>query len=125
MNFAVYCIKVYIVISLIFLGFTGYAYRVNSKRKPDDPLKKDFHFAATFLTPIWPFAVVAWILIFILRAALYCIALFLFAVGLVVIRKPFILIWLNKIATKIGNKLLEANTLLIRVFFPQLKTEKK
>jgi len=108
--------------SIIFLIFAGYVYRVNAKRAPDDPLKKDFHYAAVFLTPIWPFAIVAWILLFILRAALYCTALFLFAIGLVVVRKPFILIWLNKIATKTGNKLLQANMLLIRVFFPQLKS---
>lgn len=108
--------------SFIFMGFAGYVYRVNAKRTPDDPLKKDFHYAAIFFTPIWPFAVAAWILIFILRTALYCVALILFAIGLVVVRKPFILIWLHKIATKIGNKLLQANMLLIRVFFPQLKS---
>jgi len=122
MNLVFNCIKAYFYVSLFFMVSTGIAYRVNSKRKPDDPLKKDFHFAAFFLTPTWPFAVVAWISIFILRTAIYCIALFLFAVGLVVIRKPFILIWLNKVATKIGNKLLQANTLLIRIFFPQLKS---
>jgi len=32
-----------------------------------------------------------------------------------VIRKPFLFVWLDKIATKIGNKLLEANTFLIKV----------
>jgi hypothetical protein len=41
----------------------------------------------------------------------------LFTIAVLVIRKPFLLIWLDKIATKVGNKLLEANTILIQAFF--------
>jgi hypothetical protein len=125
MNFdlIVKCIKSYILISLILWGFAGYVYRVNSKRAVDDPLKKDFHPAAVFLTPLWPFLAIIWVLTFILRAVFYGIILILFTIGLVIIRKPFILIWLIKLANKVGNKLLQANMLLIRVLFPQQKTE--
>ena len=115
------CVKGYILISLILWGCTGYVYRVNSKRTPVDPLKKDFQPAAVFLTPIWPFLAVLCFFIFILRAVFYTILLILFTIGLVVVRKPFIIIWLTKLATKVGNKLLEVNTLLIRLSFPQQK----
>ncbi|HSG41560.1 MAG TPA: hypothetical protein VLA72_00245 [Anaerolineales bacterium] len=113
------CIKCYIPFSLILGGCAGYAYRVNSKLTSDDPSKKDMHFVATFLTPIWPVYVVLWVFIFILRAALYIFLLILLTIGLVFIRQPFIVKWLIKVATKIGNKLMKANMLLFRLLFPQ------
>jgi len=109
------------VLSLIFFGFAGYTYRVNSKRTADDSTKKDYHPAAIFLTPLWPVFLFASISLFILRAMAYSIFLVLFTIGLVVFRKPFILTWLSKIALKIGDKLLQANTLLVRLFLPQWK----
>jgi hypothetical protein len=42
------------------------------------------------------------------------LVLVLFTIGLMAIRKPFLFVWLDKIATKIGNKLLDANTFLIK-----------
>ena len=47
----------------------------------------------------------------------YTVLLVLFIVAFIVIRKPFVLIWLHKIAIKVGDALLEANTQLIKVFF--------
>jgi len=47
----------------------------------------------------------------------YGLFLILFAIALVVVRKPFVLQWLDRVFTGIGNKLLWANTFLIKVVF--------
>ena len=117
------CIKGYFLISVILWGCTGLVYRVNSKLKPDDPSRKDMHPAAIFLTPLWPVYIVFGAIIFILRATLYVFGLILFTIGLVFIRKPFILIWLSKIASKLGNKLMKINMFLFRMVFPQQKPQ--
>ncbi|NWG07568.1 MAG: hypothetical protein HXY35_12875 [Chloroflexi bacterium] len=109
--------KGYILLCLILWAFAGYAYRVNTQRPEDDPKKKDFHPAAVFLAPFtWPLFLFGMISLFILKAIFYGIFLLLLTVALVAIRKPFIFIWLDKIATMVGDKLLEANTMLIKVF---------
>jgi len=103
------------------MACAGYAYRVNAKRSTDDPKKKIFHPAAIFLAPFtFPVFILAWITLFVIRALFYGIFLVIFTVGLVVIRKPFLLIWLDKVATKVGNILLEANMLLVRLFLPHV-----
>lgn len=103
---------------LLIFACAGYAYRINAKRTDDDPKKKDFHPGAIFLAPFtWPFFLFAFIFIFVLRALVYGLFLILFTIALVAIRKSFLFIWLESIATHIGNKLLEANTLLIRIAF--------
>lgn len=113
-----YVCKGYLLLSLIFLICAGYAYRANARRSNDDPEKRDFHFGAIILAPItWSAFLAAYIMIFVLRAVVYSVSLFVVLAALVFIRKPFLLIWLDKIATKIGNKLLEVNTLLIKAFF--------
>ena len=100
------------------LACASYAYRVNTHRPSDDPKKRNFHFGAIFLAPItWPLFLFASTTIFFLRVLMYMAFLVFFTVALLIIRKPFILIWLDKIATRIGNKLLEANTFLIKFFF--------
>ncbi|PWB74454.1 MAG: hypothetical protein C3F07_07435 [Anaerolineales bacterium] len=113
-----------IVLTFIIIGCAGYAFRVNERRKDDDPKKKRCHPAAIFLAPITlPFLLFFWIFLFILRSLLYGLFLILFTIALVAIRKPFLLIWLDRIATWIGEKLLEANTFLIRIFLPQWDTQ--
>ena len=57
----------------------------------------------------------ALIVINVLRAVAYSISLFVVLAALLIIREAPELIWLEKI----GNNLLKANTLLIRVFFGQ------
>ncbi len=116
---AVSCFKGYILLSLIILMCTGYVYRVNSKRAADDPAKRVYHPAAIPMCLAWPIFVLVQILLFILKALAYGVFLILFAVALVVIRKPFLFILLNKAATRIGTLFLKANTFLIRAFFPQ------
>jgi hypothetical protein len=110
-------IRWYIRLCIIFWVCAGYAYRANAKRPADDPNKKDFYFAAIFLAPItWPLLLFAFVSLFIIKAVWYSIFLILLTIALVVVRKPFLLIWLDKIATKVGNILLEANTQLIKLF---------
>jgi hypothetical protein len=73
--------------------------------------------AAVFLAPVtWPLFIVGFISLYILKAILYGIFLVTLAIALVVIRKPFIFIWLDKLATRVGNILLKANTMLIKLF---------
>lgn len=106
-----------LLMGILFLC-AWYAYRVNARRPEDDPKKREFHPRAIILAPFtWPLFLMAFITIFIVKAILYGIFLILFTIALLVIRKPFLLIWLDKIATMIGNKLLGANTFLIRVVF--------
>ena len=115
------CINGYMVITCLFLVFTGYAYLVNSKLKSNDLIKKQFHPIAIFPTLLWPLFILAWIILFILRALGYSLFIVIFGFSLTFIRKPFLLTWLSKMALKIGNKLLKANMLLIRLFLPQLE----
>lgn len=103
-------------VMLLIFACAGYAYRVNAKRPADDPKKKDFNPATIFLAPItWPLFLFAWISLFVIKALIYGVFLILFTVALLAFRKSFLLIWLDKTATWIGNKLLEANTFLIKI----------
>jgi len=116
-NPAYLCIG-FILIMAFMLICAGYAYRVNARLAQDDPKKRDFHIGAIFLAPItWILFLLASITIFILRVVFYVVFLALFAIAVLAFRKPFLFVWLDKIATKIGNKLLEANTFLIKVVF--------
>lgn len=105
------------VLMLFAMACSGHAYLVNSRRPADDPKKKDFHPGAILLAPITflPF-LFAFIILFILKALFYGIFIIFFTVALLIIRKPFIFILLDKMATYVGSKLLEANTLLIKLF---------
>lgn len=115
------CFVGYLLISLVIYLCAGYVYRVNARRKADDPEKRDYHPAAVPLSLGWPLLVPLMVILFVLRALAYGVFLILFTVGLVVIRKPFLLVWLMKAATKIGTMLLNANTFLIRRFIPESK----
>ena len=116
-----------LVTSLLVAAATAYAYSVNSRRPDDDPQKKDFHPAAIFLAPFtWPFFLLVFILLsilrcifFVLRAIAYGIFLILFTLALVGARKPFIL----RILNSIGDALLEANMQLVRLFLNPLANE--
>lgn len=102
----------------------GYAYRINARRTADDPKKRDYQPGAILLALLtWPILIFASISLFILRALFYGVFLILFAFALVAIRKPFLLMWLNKVFSSIGDKLLIANTFLIRLAFGELKKD--
>lgn len=116
-NPAYLCIG-FILLMAFMLICAAYAYLVNARLPQDDPKKRDFHIGAVFLAPItWILFLLASITIFILRVVFYILFLILFAIAVLAFRKPFLFVWLDKIATKIGNKLLEANTFLIKVAF--------
>ena len=107
-----------ILLMLILYVCAGHAYRVNSKRATDDPKKRDIPLGAVLLTPVtWPLLLIGAISLFILRAVAYGVFLILFTIALVLIRKPFLLKWLNDKVVLIGDKLLTANTLLIKMAF--------
>lgn len=96
----------------------GHACRVNARRAAAEPDKRNFHFIAIFLAPFtWPLFLIVYSALFFIKVILYSAFLFLVIFALIVIRKPFLLIWLDKIAIRVGNRLLEANTFLIKVFF--------
>jgi len=108
--------------TLIFFGVmfacAVYTYLVNAKRSADDPKKREYHPAAVFMAPVTiPIFIFAWISLFLIKVLSYGFFLLLFIVGFIVIRKPFIFIWLDKVMTKVGTMLLEANMLLIKLFF--------
>jgi len=117
-NTPVYVCRGLVLLLLILILCAGHAYRINARRAQDDPQKLSFHFGAIWLAPItWPLLLLASLMIFIVRIFIYMFLLVIFTIGLLIFRKPFLFVWLDKIATKIGNKLLEANTFLIKVAF--------
>jgi len=55
-----FCIKGSILLTLILFTFAGYAYRVNSKLKSNDPTKNG-SLLGYFPMPFWPLITLAWI----------------------------------------------------------------
>lgn len=94
-----------------------FAYYVDSKRPDDDPKKKNYHPLAMLFAPItFPVLFVLSISLFILRVLVYGMFTVLFILALILVRKPFILEALRKIAIRIGDRLMEANTILVKFF---------
>lgn len=105
-------------LTVILWSCAVYAYHINARRSADDPEKRDFHFGAILMAPVtWPLILFGSMTIFLLRGLVYVVFLALSLVVLLVIRESSELIWLDKIATKIGNKLLGANTFLLKIAF--------
>jgi hypothetical protein len=100
------------------LSCAGYAYAVNRRRSEDDPKKQEYHPWAILLVPItFPIFLTLGFFVFVLRAILFAVFLVVFSVLLVALRKPFLFIWWDKFATRIGEPLLKANTYLIKMAF--------
>ena len=116
-----YCVK-YLCIGMLFISLfvaacAAQAYAVNSQRSEDDPEKKDFRLGALiFAFFTWPLLLPLLISLFLLRALLYGVFIIVFSVFLIIapreLSEPM---WLETQFTKIGDKLLEANTLLIKL----------
>ncbi len=107
------CLASYFILAIILTLFAAYAYYVNSQRPADDPQKKNYSASGIFIMPFfWPFLLVGWIIFVVLRAIHFGFFLVIFTLTLIFIRKPFWLVWLEKIALKIGTKLLEADAAL-------------
>jgi hypothetical protein len=108
----------FLLITLIFYVCAGYAYRVNAQRAADHPEKRNIPLAAVLLGPIiWPVLLFGVISLFLIKALVYSIFLVLFAIALLVIRKPFLINWLKKSAVWIGDRLLGANIFLMKIAF--------
>lgn len=104
-----------LVVMLFCVVCAVYAYRVNSRRHKHDPEKQDFHPLAILLAPItWPFWFLAASAFFLIKVVLYSAFLFVVTFALIVVRKPFLLSRVQKIATRVGNLLLATNSFLIR-----------
>ena len=105
---------------LLMLAVTGcamFAYFVDSNRAADDPKKKNYHPLAILLAPItFPILAILYISFFILRVVAYTVFMVLFILALMCIRKPFITEGLQKTATSLGDRLMEANTFIVRLF---------
>jgi hypothetical protein len=108
----------YLLFTLILYVCVGYAYYLNEQRATDDPKKRDIPLTVVLLAPItWPLLLIGLISLLIIKVLIYSVFLVLFTIALLVIRKPFFLEWLKKAAAWIGDKLLEANLLLIKLAF--------
>lgn len=106
------------LLMLILFLCARHAYRVNARRSENDTDKRNFHRVAVFLSPLtWPLFLLAYSTLFLIKVVLYSAFLFVVLIALIAIRKPFLFTWLDKIAIKVGNGLLEANTFLVKVFF--------
>jgi hypothetical protein len=107
-----------LIFFLLVWGITGYTYRVNSRRKADDPKKQDYAPLAVLIAPITtPILLAGALSFFILRALLFTVFLIIFAILLLVVRKPFIFKLWDKFATWVGDPLLKVNTYLVRMAF--------
>lgn len=107
-----------LIVSLLLGVCVVYAYSVNSQRTEDDVEKKNYELGAiifSFLT--WPLFLIAFISLFLIRALSYGFFLILFTIFLIIMpRETSEPTWLEKTAAKIGETLLEANTMLIKLF---------
>jgi hypothetical protein len=112
------CLWVYVITSIVFFLSMGYAYFVNARRGADDPQKRDYHPLAFTLLPFWPLELSVLLVLFVLRALLYGVFLVLFTLALIFIRRPFLLMWLAKVAMYIGDRMLRLNTWIVRLFIP-------
>ena len=105
------CIPLFMIILLFCVG---HAYRVNARRSSDDPDKRDFHIGAVLLSLFtWPVMLIGYVGFFLLSLIIFAVFIIVVPLGLVFIREPSLVPWLNKISTKLGNMLLELNTTLI------------
>ena len=107
-----------LMVSLLLTACAVYAYSVNSQRSGDVSEKTNYQLGAiifTFFT--WPLFLIAFISLFLIRAVSYGFFLILFTIFLIIIpRESSEPTWLEKTAAKIGERLLEVNTLLIKLF---------
>ena len=105
----------YLLILIILIFCSYYAYYLNSKREADDPEKKDYPCYSPWITPITiPLAGLGYLVFLILTSVLAFLFLIIFPLCLLFIRKPFIIKWLLEQAQKIGNSILWINTEILK-----------
>ncbi len=102
------------------IACAGYAHHVDARRADDDPEKKNYPLLAIAFAPITiPLFAIISIITFLLTAVIFGIAPILFVAALILVREPIIFRWLGKKVLPFGNKLLELNTALIRLWSPK------
>lgn len=111
------CVQGFLLLEAVVFCCVVYAYVRDARRPANDPQKKNYHpYAIPLGLVLWPVLLVLLILFFLARALCYAVFMALFFLALIFYRKPFILTWLQRMAARIGDALLEANTLLVRFF---------
>jgi hypothetical protein len=113
-----YLCKGFLWITLIICLCLISAYFVNSQREDDDPQKRSYHISAIFLGLFtWPLLLIAFVSLFLVRVFFYGFFLILFTISLIFIPiRSYQPSGLEKTAARIGEALLQANTLLIKLF---------
>lgn len=105
-----------IIVIFFIISPSLYAYRVNARKAPDDPSKKDYSPYAPWITPIsLPLLVIFNVIFFVLSSLAFGVFLVLFPFALILFRKPFIFKWIREQALKFGNLMLKVNTKLLRI----------
>lgn len=111
------CTSIIWIILLVW-AITAYAYFANTRRADSDPKKKVYNPFAILLAPFTlPLFMGLFIFIFVLSALLFALFILAFTIAVIFIRKPFIFVWLDKLARKIGEPLLQLNTYLLKLAF--------
>lgn len=96
------------------------AYYANAQRSPDDPQKRACHPIVILLAPvILPLQFMVSIVRFILTVLLFGVVLILLPIALIAFRESTFLRSLKKLATGIGNTLLDANTSVAPLVKPE------
>lgn len=108
----------FLLISLLVGLCVVYAYSIDSQRSNEDSEKKNYPPGAILFSLFtWPIFLIAFISLLVLRALFYALFLILFIASLFIVPPQYAEpTWLDRIAARIGGKLLDANTLLIRLF---------
>ena len=116
-NFSCFCNGM-IIFTLLATACTGYAYYIDSQRPDDDPKKRYYQLGAVLFAPFtWPFFLIAFVSLFLIRALFYGFFLILFTVILIITPpKRSEPLWVEKTANRIGETLLRANMQLIKLF---------
>ncbi|HUG34008.1 MAG TPA: hypothetical protein VMJ90_04515 [Anaerolineales bacterium] len=116
LNFKNCCVG-YLVISTLVWMFSSYAYLDNRRREINDPEQKDYDLRAVFFAPFtWPFLLFGGAVFTIIKAVFFGVFLLVFSLAVAVIRKPFFWPLIEPIVSRIGRRLLKANTFLVRLF---------
>jgi hypothetical protein len=106
-----------LLVSLAVSVFTMYAYSVNSQRTADDPEKRDYRPSAlVFVFFTWPVLLPVLLSLFLLRVLFYGTFVIIFITILLLIpREASEPTLLERKLARIGEALLDANTVLIKL----------
>ena len=117
-NYVEYICIGFLLVSLLIGVCVVYAYSIDSQRSEEDSQKKNYPPGAVFFALFtWPIFFIAFVSLLVLRALFYALFLILFIASLFIVPPQYAEpTWLERRAARIGTKLLDANTLLIRLF---------